>query len=199
MLSFGPLGAGTVHVAVDLQRIFAEATAWQCTTIPAILPNVLRLAHAYPGRTVWTRFVVPHRPEDVPGAWQDYYRHWEQFTGRVMEPGLIDLVPDLVPHAEADLVVDKLTYSAFEVPAFAETLDRLGADTLLFSGVETDVCVLGTLLPAIDRGYRVVAVSDALASSSEAGHRATLDAVLPRFDRQVEIATTDDVLRAWNA
>jgi nicotinamidase-related amidase len=197
MLPFGPLGPGTVHVAVDLQRIFAEDTAWQCTAIPSILPNVLRLAHAKPGRTVWTRFVVPHHADDAPGMWRDYYRHWEQFTGRVMEPGLVDLVPDLVAHADSELVIDKLTYSAFEVPAFAELLDRLGADTLLFTGVETDVCVLGTLLPAIDRGYRVVAVSDALASSSEAGHRATLDAVLPRFDRQVEIATTDDVLKAW--
>jgi nicotinamidase-related amidase len=197
MLPFGPLGPGTVHVAVDLQRIFAEDTAWQCTAIPAIVPNVIRLARAKPGRTVWTRFVVPHHHDDAPGMWRDYYRHWAQFTGRNMDAAMVDLVDDLLPHAEPELVIDKPTYSAFEVPAFAELLDRLGADTLVFTGVETDVCVLGTLLPAIDRGYRVVAVSDALASSSEAGHRATLDAVLPRFDRQVEIATTDDVLKAW--
>lgn len=198
MLPFGPLGPRTVHVAVDLQRIFAEETAWQCTAIPAIVPNVLRLAHARPGRTVWTRFVVPHHADDAPGVWRDYYRHWEQFTGQTMDPGLIDLVSDLMSLADPDYVVDKPTYSAFEVPAFAAMLERLGADTLVFTGVETDVCVLGTLLTAVDRGYRVVAVSDALASSSEAGHRATLDAVLPRFDRQVEIATTDDVLNAWH-
>ena len=117
MLPFGPLGPGTVHVAVDLQRIFAEDTAWQCTAIPAILPNVLKLAHAKPGRTVWTRFVVPHHADDAPGMWRDYYRHWDQFTGRNMEAGLVDLVPDLVPHAAPELVIDKLTYSAFEVPA----------------------------------------------------------------------------------
>ena len=48
---------------------------------------------------------------------------------------------------------------------------------------ETDVCVLSTVLDAVNIGFRVVMVEDALCSSSDAGHdalmrsaRTTLDA-----------------------
>ena len=43
---------------------------------------------------------------------------------------------------------------------------RTSVDTLVISGSETDVCVLSTVLGAVDRGYRVVIAIDALCSSS---------------------------------
>jgi nicotinamidase-related amidase len=89
-------------------------------------------------------------------------------------------------------------HSAFEAPRFQETLDELKADTIIFTGVETDVCVLATALTAIDRGYRTILVSDAIASSSPEGHRSSLDSVYPRFDQQVELIDTDSLLKAWS-
>ena len=38
------------------------------------------------------------------------------------------------------------------------------------SGSETDVCVLATVLDAVDIGYRVIVVRDAICSSSDEGH-----------------------------
>jgi nicotinamidase-related amidase len=87
--------------------------------------------------------------------------------------------------------------STFEAPAFQQALDELEADTIIFTGVETDVCVLATALTAIDRGYRTILIADAIASSSPPGHRASLDSVYPRFDQQVEIIDTDTLLKAW--
>jgi nicotinamidase-related amidase len=49
----------------------------------------------------------------------------------------------------------------------------------------------------VDRGYRVVIATDAVASSSAAGHRATMKGIWPRFDQQIEVATADRVLAAW--
>jgi nicotinamidase-related amidase len=190
------LGPDAVHVAVDVQRLFAEPTSWHVPDIPEIVPNIAAIARAMPGRTLFTRFVVPRRAEDATGQWRRYYEHWSEFTGAVLPPDRLDLVEDLAAIAPPDSVFDKLTYSAFEAPAFVERLQVLGADTLLLTGVETDVCVLGTLLAAVDRGYPVIAVADGMASSSVNGHAATLDHVLPRFDRQVEIATTAAVLAA---
>jgi hypothetical protein len=34
-------------------------------------------------------------------------------------------------------------------------------------------------------------------SSSPAGHHAALDAIYPRLDQQIQIATVDEVLAAW--
>jgi hypothetical protein len=55
------------------------------------------------------------------------------------------------------------------------------------------------VLGAVDRGYRVVLVlvSDALCSSSDAAHDASLDLYNLRFGQQIETATAELVLDAW--
>jgi nicotinamidase-related amidase len=40
----------------------------------------------------------------------------------------------------------------------------------MISGSETDVCVLATVLDAVDMGYRVIVVRDAVCRSSDEGH-----------------------------
>jgi nicotinamidase-related amidase len=186
----------TVHMAIDMQRLFAEATDWHLPEFHAIVPNIARIAAALPGRSIFTRFTVPHTAADAHGRWRHYYRRWHGFTGAVMDPGLIEIVEALSSHAGPETWLDKPTYSAFEVPDCAARLAALGTETILFTGIETDVCVLATLLAAVDRGYHVVAVSDALASSSPAGHDAVMSHVLPRMPDQIDIAGTDDVLAA---
>jgi nicotinamidase-related amidase len=187
-----------VHLAVDMQRLFMEGR-WAVPDIPAILPNVLALTRALPGRTLFTRFTVPPTADHALGHWRHYYRHWSEYTGERMPPELIAVAEALAPFATPESTVDKPTYSAFEAPALMRRLGGLGAETLVVTGVETDVCVLGTILGAVDRGFRVVAVRDAMASGSREGHAATLAHVLTRFDRQVEIATTAEVLAALAA
>jgi nicotinamidase-related amidase len=191
------LPATTVHMAIDMQRVFAEETDWCLKGFHAIVPNIGAIAAALPGRTLFTRFVMPQTAEQAHGQWRNYYRRWKQFTiEEWAAPGLCDIVGELAPYTTPDNLIDKPTYSAFEVPACASRLTALGADTIVFTGIETDVCVLASLMAAVDRGYRVIAVADALGSSSIAGHRATLDHVLPRMPDQVEIMRTDEVLAA---
>lgn len=188
-----------VHLAIDMQRIFADRTDWHMADFHAIVPNVAAIAAALPGRTLFTRFVVPHRAEHAKGHWQNYYRRWSGFTGAVMDPALIEVVDALAPYATAGTLIDKPTYSVFEVAECERRLQALGADTVVFTGIETDVCVLASLMAAIDRGYRVIAVADALGSSSPAGHAATLAHVLTRMPDQVEIVSTQALLAALAA
>ena len=196
MGELAPIGPNAVHVVVDMQRVFAEPGGWHVAGIAAIVPNVLALVKALPDRTLFTRFVTPARPDDALGRWRHYYEHWVEFTGAAIEPGKLDLIRELAPYASPSVTIDKLTYSAFDTPQFASRLEALHADTLIYSGVETDVCVLATLLPAVDRGFRVVAVEDAMASSSPPGHDATLRQVLTRLPLQVDIASTASVIEA---
>ncbi len=191
--------ATSVHLAIDMQRVFADKTEWHMADFYAIVPQIAAISAAMPGRTLFTRFVVPHRAEHAKGHWQQYYRRWKGFTGAEMDPGLVNIVDALAEHARPETLVDKPTYSAFEVEACERRLAALDADTLIFTGVETDVCVLASLMAAVDRGYRVVAVADALGSSSAAGHAATLQHVLTRLPDQVEIVDTAAVLAALAA
>ena len=186
-----------LHVAVDMQRLFAEPTVWHTPGLADILPRVACLARHAPERTVFTRFVSPERSEDATGAWRGYYERWRSVTLAEMGPerlALVDPLHELVPPAR---VCDKGTHSAFNSGDFRDVVGRSGVEVLVLSGVETDVCVLGTALDAIDEGLYVVTVSDAVASSEPECHRATLESILPRFSEQAIIATTSEVLAAW--
>jgi len=54
------------------------------------------------------------------------------------------------------------------------------------TGSETDVCVLATVLGAVDHGYRVIVVTDAVCSSSDEGHDAMLKLYRERYSLQIE-------------
>lgn len=72
-----------------------------------------------------------------------------------------------------------------------------GIDTLVVTGGETDVCVLSAVLGAVDRGYRIIIVTDALCSSSDEAHDAMLTLYHGRYGQQVETVTTGTLLRSW--
>ena len=76
-------------------------------------------------------------------------------------------------------------------------LQSRGADTLIITGSETDVCVLATVLDGVDLGYRVIVVRDAICSSSDEGHEASLKVYHQRYSLQIETANADEVLSCW--
>lgn len=67
----------------------------------------------------------------------------------------------------------------------------------MISGAETDVCVLATVLGAIDRGFRVVVAADALCGSHDQTHDAVLTFYRERLRHQVELAVVDEIIDAW--
>lgn len=56
------------------------------------------------------------------------------------------------PVAAAQTVFDKTVYSAFGNPQLHQHLRERQIDTLIVSGSETDVCVLSSILAAVDYG-----------------------------------------------
>lgn len=71
-------------------------------------------------------------------------------------------------------------------------------DTLIVNGGETDVCVLATVLGAIDRGFRVIVITDAVCGSADQTHDALMALYHSRFSEQVEVAVMQEVLDAWS-
>jgi len=106
-------------------------------------------------------------------------------------------VPELAAFVPPAQVIDKRVYSPWVDTDLHERLQAQGVDTLVVTGGETDVCVLGAVLGAVDRGYRVVVATDALCSSSDETHDASLAVYQNRYGQQVETATTDLILRHW--
>jgi nicotinamidase-related amidase len=192
-----PLTRNTVHLCVDMQRLFTDEGPWPTPWMPRVLPVVTEIAGRFPERTVFTRFITPERPEQMPGTWQSYYEKWRQTTREVLPPGLLELVPPLARFAPPAAVVDKTRYSAFTASRLDAHLRDRQADALVVTGSETDVCVLATVLGAVDRGYRVIVVRDGICSSSDAGHDAVLTVYEGRYSAQIETADAEDILRHW--
>jgi nicotinamidase-related amidase len=79
-------------------------------------------------------------------------------------------------------------------------VSRLSASLIalfLVTGSETDVCVLATIMGAVDHGYRVILVRDGVCSSSDEGHDALLDLYHRRFSTQIETTDAETVLSRW--
>jgi len=185
------------HIAIDMQRVFAEETAWYAPSLMAILPNVTRLSEALREQTLYARFTVPHDVDAALGCWKPFYRRWPMVTGREMPPAMLDLVAPLAELATPEQVLDKLGYSIFSAPALDTLLRNAKTETLILSGVETDVCVYSSVLSAIDLGYSVVLAADAMASPDEGAHRAVLEQLAPRLPEQIKVMTTDEILRLY--
>jgi nicotinamidase-related amidase len=198
-LPYGPLGPDTRHLCVDMQTMFAERTEWHVPWLQRVLDPVLRLARSYPDRTIFTRFVPPAAPDETNGTWRRYFERWRSFTREQLDPAGIELVPPLRALVPPARVFDKRHYSAFRAPGLEDSLRRDGVQALIVTGSETDVCVLATVLDAVDRGFRVVLATDAICSVSDRTHDALVTLYRERFGQQIEVGTTDTVLRAWQA
>jgi nicotinamidase-related amidase len=179
-----------------MQNLFTEATPWHTPWMARVLPAVEAVVSRFPERTVFTRFVPPAtvvdkhvysrfvppaHPQDMPGAWHRYYERWSELTTSRLDPVLIELVPSLARFVPPATVVDKHVYSPFVERGLAQLLRKRHTDALIITGAETDVCVLAAVLGAIDFGYRVVLVTDAICSSSDETHNALLTLYHQRF------------------
>jgi nicotinamidase-related amidase len=197
-LPFGPLSDRTIHLCIDMQNVFAEPTPWHTPWMARVLPVIEEIAGRHARQTVFTRFIPPATAEDMPGAWQRYFRHWAEMTLGRIDPRLLDIVPALARVAPPAIVLDKHVYSPFVERGLLRVLRERRADALVITGAETDVCVLAAVLGAVDFGYRVVLATDALCSSSDTTHDALLNLYRQRFAQQIEAADTETILANWN-
>jgi nicotinamidase-related amidase len=162
-----------------------------------VLPVVRAIAERHAERTVFTRFVPPRRAADAPGSWRRYFERWRDLTRERIDPRLLELVPPLAALVPPATVIDKGVYSPFAAPELIELLRRRGADSLVVTGAETDVCVLAAVMDAVDHGYRVVLATDAICSASDQTHDALLSLYRRRFSEQIEAADSETILSCW--
>ena len=166
-------------VIIDPQAVFADpgTSPWGSPMWAETVPRIARLATAYAGRVVVTRFVAD---PGLGGSWADYYDDWPFALVPDGDP-LYAVVPELGPLA--DHVVTEPTFGKWTAG-----LRKVIGDQPRFAvaGVATDCCVISTALPAADAGASVRVVAQACAGSSVAMHEQALGA-MSMFAPQVTI------------
>ncbi|SJZ88218.1 cysteine hydrolase family protein [Consotaella salsifontis] len=196
-LRHGPLSNHVAHLCVDMQNVFADETEWQTPWMKRVLPVVTEIVQRHPEATIFTRFMTPRDPSEASGAWRRYFERWHEFTQNEAEPRLLDLVPALTEFVPPATIIDKPAYSAFHDSPLLSVLRERSIDTLVVTGAETDVCVLATVFSAIDHGFRVVLVKDAVCSSADETHDALITVYASRFSHQVELVDSPMILDEW--
>jgi ureidoacrylate peracid hydrolase len=101
-----------------------------------------------------------------------------------------ELYGELVPPASDEPIITKHAYDGFSVPELATHLAKLNVDTVIVTGVVTELCVMGTVAGAFEHGLHVIVPSDAAGSTNPTASAAALDLVSQFYGR---VATAADI------
>ncbi len=96
---------------------------------------------------------------------------------------------------EQDIVITKNKYSAFAGTNLHMILQSLKRDSLIFTGLETNVCVESTLRDAISYDYHVTLVEDGTSAPSVEEHESAVRNVRTKFGG---VLKTDELIKTWN-
>jgi biuret amidohydrolase len=119
---------------------------------------------------IWT--MEAHRPSGIDGGLENSADC--TFTPHTVEGTRgIEIVPELAP-GPADLVVRKRRYNCFLGTELDLLLKAVSADTLLVTGVSSDVCVHWTVGEAFQRDFHVRVLEDCVAGTAVPDHEASL-------------------------
>lgn len=91
-----------------------------------------------------------------------YTEHYPKGLGRTV-PEIKALLPDVEPF-------EKVVFSAFGSDEFGKALEEQGIRTLIVMGIESHICVSQTVHDAIEKGYGVHVIGDAISSRKELNH-----------------------------
>ncbi len=115
-------------------------------------------------------------------------------SGDNLPADLLDAAPPLNSFVLPAIIFDKTDYSPSIDGRLATLFRQESVDTLVVTGGETDVSVLATVPGAIDLGFKVIILSDAVCSGADETHDAAVDPLAERFSVQLELATTKQFL-----
>lgn len=80
-------------------------------------------------------------------------------------------VPEIASAIPGFAPMEKVAFSCFGAPGFAEALRAAGVDDVLLCGIEAHVCVLQTCFDLLEHGFRPFVVADAISSRAAENHR----------------------------
>ncbi len=84
-------------------------------------------------------------------------------------------VADELEPEPTDVVLPKRRFSAFFKTDLDQTLRMLGIDTIVVTGITTEVCVLMTAMDGLSHDFSVILLEDCTASRNREMHRSCLN------------------------
>jgi nicotinamidase/pyrazinamidase len=85
-----------------------------------------------------------------------------------------EVVDDLKPRP-TDIILSKRRFSAFFKTDLDQTLRTLGMDTIIVTGITTEVCVLMTVMDGLSHDFSVILLENCSASRNKEFHQGCLN------------------------
>ena len=104
-----------------------------------------------------------------------------------------EFIAELTPRAD-ELVVTKYTYDGFVGTELDSILRKLGITTLVFAGVDSDVCVRDTAAHGFALGYTPVFAADALAADSDVAHAGVMQSFEEHYGK---VVSSSEIAAVW--
>jgi nicotinamidase-related amidase len=105
-----------------------------------------------------------------------------------------EIVAQLKPSKE-DTILEKRAYSGFFETGLDSVLRNLKVDTLILTGLHTNMCVRHTAADAFFRGYKIVVPKDATEAFTEKDYKEGLEYLKNVYN--AEITETDRIVKQW--
>ena len=189
--------AHTALVVVDMQRDYCCAggiltrMGFDIAPVQALAPKLAGFVdRARAARVPVVHLKMALLPELRSPALTEHYRR--AGLERPIDPSLSEFF-EVVPRP-GDVVIEKYRYSGFVSTHFERYLRANGVQTIVVTGVATNVCVESTARDALMRDYSVVIPRDMTEATSPQAKQASLGTLGHFF---AEIVASDELLRCW--
>jgi nicotinamidase-related amidase len=94
--------------------------------------------------------------------------------------------------------IDRFTMNAFEDSAFKAAVEATGKNRLIMGGLHTEICLTFATVDALQHGYDVLYVTDAVGGRSEVAHRTAIDRLAHTGAvPTTALAVTTELFRDW--
>ena len=150
--------------------------------VPIIYTKITPLPEEY--ESPWRTFMLMRRygvddPAKLPQFWQE-------------DSPESEIHHEVAPMA-GDLIIKKHTPSIFIGTHFEYMMKNRGIDTILFSGISTDIGIDSSARDSANRGFYTIVVQDCVSSSDKEMHEASLKTL----KRICLVLPFKDIIKEW--
>ena len=190
-----------ILAVIDMQKLFLtdKKSPWHEPKLLHIVPKIQNLIKLVkPENVIFTSFIPPKNWKDEHRSWRTYYQINQKITREFLRKNSLEIIDKLMPYISNQSVIStrKTTASVFTTGNFYSKIKKRSTKFLIFTGIETDYCVLSSVLDAIHLGYYVIVIMDACASSKKYGQR-NAKGIFERFPEQLWVTTTNDFIKQF--
>ena len=194
----------TALLIIDMQKGFMDpGEAMEVPQARDIVPTIKDLADFCRGKKIPVIYTEYYYSEKIPILLgQLHPEHLRASPGSPRGFGFpsscclegeenVNTIPDLQPQP-GELVIRKNWYDAFHGTPLDGALRARGTQSLIITGIMTDICVFATIVGAFNREYKMVVVEDAVATLWPTIQSATLDIIQRAYARVIKAKEVRD-------